>query len=151
MLYLRIYGCKALWVRVQPPFCFITVDYEDYRCSNFLLSHFWLISKGPGMHIKSTGMSRLESPIFPWKPRHNNISFCLQFEYKLPTNDTSKLEIQRPRNSKIYWSLTGFHGDQWHQAKVPWTDVNNSKVNDQNSIRSLNESALWRNPLLCKV
>ena len=78
------------------------------------------------MHFNSSGTSALTSPQLPWRSSYSGIRFCLEFQYKMPSNTTSSLKVRVLRTyqyPRIEWSVTGYHGNDWQQASVSFDSV----------------------------
>ncbi|XP_020913780.2 uncharacterized protein LOC110251407 [Exaiptasia diaphana] len=62
-----------------------------------------------------------ESPHFPWKDAFRNISLCVRFAYRLPSQGLSRLDVYVHMGSKDQhiWSAQGYQGEVWKNGSIP--------------------------------
>ena len=65
--------------------------------------------------------ARYESPPLPWKDAFRNISLCVRFAYRLPSQGLSRLDVYVHIESGYQhkWSAQGYQGEVWKNGSIP--------------------------------
>ena len=90
-----------------------------------------LITTETFAYVNERISAELVSPPLPWKPFYSQVGLCLKFKYLMPNLSFSTFNVSLNKTvgeSRLLWSLSGFHGYEWQPARVPWQAQDNTKV-----------------------
>ncbi|XP_048584949.1 uncharacterized protein LOC5515157 isoform X2 [Nematostella vectensis] len=109
-------------------------NFSNGLCEGWFINDnpsFWALnSTEKALYMERAGTATLGSGTIPWMPSDQDVQICLNFDYKLASDDHSSIEVLlvRSSNERVLWSLHGFHGNMWKRGNVSWLQQRNSQV-----------------------